>query len=119
MLTGMVWIVSNLTVIYTCFIVYSAKDVRIQPVIVHVMVMRKQLESGHLHLIEEQVQFINEKRVEQVDVLVCISNFQLQKSCYMQILNISVTLELNLIHSGADNSYGCEWQGVQENNCYG
>ncbi|XP_028417269.1 uncharacterized protein LOC114541665 [Dendronephthya gigantea] len=54
----------------TAEIVYSAKDVRILPVIIHVMVMRKELESGHQYLIEEQVQFINEKRVEQVDVQV-------------------------------------------------
>ena len=51
-------------------IVYSEKDIRFSPVEVHVMVMRKQMENGHQFLIEEQVQLIEGKRVEQVDVQV-------------------------------------------------
>ena len=51
-------------------IVYSEKDIRFSPVEVHVMVMRKQLKNGHQFLIEEQVQLIEGKRVEQVDVQV-------------------------------------------------
>ncbi len=52
---------------------YGGKDVRISPVVVHVMVRRDELENGHQYLIEEQVQFIEGKRVEQVDVQVLIA----------------------------------------------
>jgi hypothetical protein len=37
------------------------------------MVRRDELENGHQYLIEEQVQFIEGKRVEQVDVQVLIA----------------------------------------------
>ena len=49
---------------------YSEKDIRFSPVEIHVMVVRKELENGHQYLIEEQVQFIEGKRVEQLDVQV-------------------------------------------------
>lgn len=42
------------------------------PVVVHVMVMRKQLKYGHAYMIEEQVQLIEGKKVEQFDVKVLI-----------------------------------------------
>jgi hypothetical protein len=37
------------------------------------MVRRDELENGHQYLIEEQVQFIEGKKVEQVDVQVLIA----------------------------------------------
>ena len=51
-------------------IVYSKDDYRMLPVTVHVLVAENITANGHQYLIEEQVQFIEGKRVEQVDVKV-------------------------------------------------
>lgn len=49
---------------------YSPEDIRISSVVVHVIVTRKELEYGHQYLIEEQVQFVEGKKVEQLDIQV-------------------------------------------------